>query len=313
MALRSVLLHFDGSSWTATTPPQYSGYSGYTINDVWTSSTGQAYAVSDMSGWPVKWNPTQAQWEFETVTIPEGKHSNYRLNAIYGFADNDVYAVGTHGTITTPRAGPSWPSTSRTTGSPASLLQTVWGYSADAVFAGGNNGQLYRVRPATSSTWETVNQGNGSWTARKLNMLSMYGTGANDIWFVGGGGGHPALDRCHRFVGAVPRLHIQDPQHHLSQQRRTIPVRRQSRPVGELQSLNPGPVRPSIRRQPSTYPWKTAAFTGRLWLALCPGGTTGLTWDGGRMTKHPVSGLVSSGFTKAFQAFSASGHVAVVL
>jgi hypothetical protein len=305
---RSVLLHFDGTSWTPTTPPQFSDFSGYTLRDVWTSPTGGAYAVSDMASAPVKWNAAASKWEFENVTIPGGKHGNYRLNAVYGFSDNDVYAVGTHGTIL-HRDATGWTLVAQYEADywlSTNLLQTVWGYSSDAVFVGGNTGQLYRLRPAASSTWERVNQGDGSWTAQ-VNMLSMYGTGADDIWFVGGGGA------IQHWTGVIDSLG-QYPDSK-SKTRNTICPNSGGQylfagSLGLLENFNPSTqARQALNTPPAVnVPWKATAFAGRLWLApQYLDAAAGLyTWDGGRMTKHPVSGLSGTGYTRAFQAFSAS-------
>ncbi|WP_075353872.1 hypothetical protein [Desulfovibrio sp. DV] len=305
--IRSVLLHFDGTAWTATTPPTYSSFPDlYPINDVWVSSTGQAYAVTDSSSAPVKWNAGLAKWEFENVTIPDGKHSDYKLSALYGFADNDIYAVGTHGTIL-HRDATTWTVVAQYEPSywlSTNLLQTVWGPSAEAVFAGGNYGQLYRLLPSGSSGWELVFGGEYLGGA---NMMDMDGTGADDIWFVGAGG---AIRHWTGVLNALDNYNDAT-----GKTRNTICAAGSGQyyfagNLGLIESFNPSTAtRQALNTPPAVNtPWKTAAFPERLWLApLYLDAATGLyTWDGGRMTPHPVSGLAGNGLTWTFRAFSTS-------
>ena len=302
--IRSVLLHFDGTSWTATTPPLYAGWSQlYTINDVWTSPTGQAYAVSDLSHAPIKWNALASKWEFETVMLGPGQHTDYRLSSIFGFADNDIYAVGYYGTIL-HYDGNAW--TIQAQFEPAgwlstNLLQTVWGPSPSAVFAGGNSGQLYRLLPP-SSTWEKVNT--GTWLGA-TNMIAANGSGDNDVWFVGGGGA------IQHWTGVIDAL----VQHTATKTRYAISPAGSGQyyfagELGLIESFNPSTATRQALNTPPTIvaPWKAVAFAGRLWLApLYIEGATGLrTWDGGRLTAHPVSAISSGGVARAFRAFSAT-------
>ncbi|WP_043639389.1 hypothetical protein [Desulfovibrio sp. TomC] len=305
--IRSVLLHFDGTGWSATTPPTYSSYPDlYPVNDVWVSSTGQAYAVTSVSGAPVKWNAGLAKWEFENVTIPAGKHSDYTLSAIYGFADDDVYAVGSYGTIL-HRDNNGWTIVAQYESSgwmTTNLLQTVWGPSAAAVFAGGNYGQLYRLQPSVSSDWAQVNQGDGSWMT-PVNMLAMHGTGPNDIWFVGAGGAIQhwtgSIDNLTKFTDEAGKT------------RNTLWPNGDGQyffggSLGLMERFDPtGGTRQTLNTPPAVNtPWKTAVFSGYLWLApQYTDAATGIyAWDGGRMTKHPIAGLPDNSSIKTFKAFS---------
>jgi hypothetical protein len=303
--IRSVLLHFDGSSWTATTPPKKWDWTQlYTINDVWTSPTGKAYAVSDMTYEPIKWNASASKWEFEDVVIGTGQHTDFRLTSIFGFADNDIYAIGYYGTII-HYDGTAW--TIQAQYEPAgswssNLLQTVWGPSSSAIFAGGNTGQLYRLLPSDDSGWQLVF---GGIYLGGANMMDMDGTGANDVWLIGAGG-------AIRHWTGVPNT-LENHNDPTGKTRYTIWPAGSGQyyfagSLGLIESFNPSTATRQALNTPPTLsaPWKTAVFSGRLWLApIQIVGATGLyTWDGGRLTSHPVSLLASAGATKAFKAFS---------
>jgi hypothetical protein len=303
----SVLLHFNGTAWSATTPPTYSSFPDlYAMNDVWVSSSGQAYAVTNVTGAPVKWNAGLAKWEFENVTVPVDKHSNYTLSAIFGFADDNIYAVGSFGTIL-HRDATTWTVVTQYEAASSmtfNLLQTVWGPSAEAVFAGGNYGQLYRLQPSTSSVWEQVNQGDGSWTT-PVNMQAMHGTGPNDIWFVGAGGA------IQHWTGAVDNLTKYTDS--TSKTRYAIWPDGNGHDLlagglGLLEDFNPTTAtRQTLNTPPAVNTkWKTTAFSGSLW--LIPSGTNAAigiyTWSGGRMISHPIANLPENSTITAFKAFS---------
>lgn len=308
--IRSVLLHFDGTSWTATTPPTWSGFPDlFPMADVWVSATGQAWAVTELSGSVVKWNAGSAKWEFEELSDPTHILVNWPvLRGIFGFADNDVYAVGSYGTILHRNAtgwSPMVQFENESSSISFNLLRCAWGPDADHVFVSGNSGQLYRLVPSASSDWVKINEGGFIFTA--YDLASMYGTGPDDIWFVGSGG---VIRRWH---GVANDLTVYDD---TTGKSRTsiIPITggayHLSGDYGLLETMNGSTAARTTLGSPATItaPWKTPAFAGKLWLSpIWTTASLGLaSWDGGKLTRHPISGLSGDIYVTAFKAFSPS-------
>ncbi|NDY56379.1 hypothetical protein G3N56_06430 [Desulfovibrio sulfodismutans] len=307
---RSVLLHFNGTTWTATTPPTVQGWDGlYTMADVWVSATGGAYAISDLSGAPAKWNAAQSKWEFEGVTDPLGVVSDwgFRLESIFGFSDSDIFAVGTYGTIL-HRDATGWTVMAQLEAGGSmsfNLLQAVWGPDADNVFASGNSGQIFRLKRSVSpTTWVQVNTGGGILDGYDLSAMS--GSGANDIWFVGLAGvirqwvgtnnalvnrDDPAMKARHAIVPASGGYLLGGDYGLMESMNGT---------TGARQTLNtPAKITTNL---------KAAVFTDRLWIVPeWTGQSIGIyAWNGGQMTAHPIATLAENSFTKTFKGFSAS-------
>lgn len=101
----------------------------------------------------------------------------YELNSVFGFADNDVHAVGTGGTILY-RDDLSWKNSPPASGD----LMAVWG-SAGTIWAVGDKGlTMERLRGAN---WVTAKTGlpyrlQALW-ARKVNDLYAAGSGGNVV------------------------------------------------------------------------------------------------------------------------------------
>lgn len=306
---RSVLLHFNGTAWTATTPPTAQGWDGlYTMADVWVSSTGAAYAISDLSGAPAKWNAAQSKWEFEGVTDPLGVVAEwgFRLESIYGFSDSDIFAVGTYGTVL-HRDAAGWTVMAQleSGGSMSfNLLQAVWGPDADNVFASGNSGQVYRLKRSVSNTWVQVNAGGGFLDGYDLSAMS--GTAADDVWFVGMSG------VIRQWVGTPNALVNHDdpamkPRHAISPAAGGYLL---GGDYGLMESMNGTTGARQTLNTPAavTTNLKATVFTDRLWMVPeWTGPAIGIyAWNGGQMTAHPIAALPANSFTKTFKGFSAS-------
>lgn len=308
--IRSVLLHFDGATWTATTPPTWSGFPDlYPMADVWVSATGQAYAVPESASTVAKWNASGAVWEFETVTDPEHILVNWpTLKSIFGFADNDIYAVGSYGSIL-HRDNTGWSplvqfeNTSSSTS--FNLLRCIWGPDADHVYASGNSGQLYRLIPSQSASWDKINDGGFLFTAYDLSAMA--GTGADDIWLVGIGG------VIRRWTGVVNDLAVYDD---TSGKTRTSIIGIGSGAYhlagasGLLERMDGSTGARTSYGVPvtATTNWKAVGFNGSLWLAPPrTDATTGVsTWSDGVLTQHPIAGIGSDVAVTAFKVFSAT-------
>jgi hypothetical protein len=302
---RSVLLHFNGTTWTAATPPTVSGWDDlYPMRDVWVSSTGAAYAVSDSTGQPAKWNAAQSKWEFESVS--SSGFSEYQLQSIFGFSDSDIFAVGTYGTVL-HRDATGWTVMAQLeTGGAMSfnLLQAVWGPDADNVFVSGNFGQVYRLKRSVSNSWVQVNEGGGLFTGYDLSAMS--GAGPSDIWFVGLAG------VIRQWVGSTNALVNRDDP--TTKARHAISPASGGYLLGGDYGLLESMDGTTGTRQPLNTPatvatnLKTAVFTDRLWMVPeWTGPAIGIyAWDGGRMTARPIASLAANSFTKTFKGFSPS-------
>jgi hypothetical protein len=306
---RSVLLHFNGTTWTATTPPTVQGWDGlYTMRDVWVSSTGAAYAISDLSGAPAKWNAAQSKWEFEGVTDPLGVVTDwgFRLESIYGFSDSDIFAVGTYGTIL-HRDATGWTVMAQLEAGGSmsfNLLEAVWGPDADNVFASGNSGQIFRLKRSVSSSWVQVNTGGGFLDGYDLSAIR--GTGPNDVWFVGLAG------VIRQWVGTNNALVNRDDP--AMKARHAISAASGGYLLGGdyglMESMNGTTGARQTLNTPATVTtnMKATVFTDRLWMVPeWTGPATGIyAWNGGLMTPHPIAALAANSFTTTFKGFSAS-------
>jgi hypothetical protein len=117
----STVLHYDGTKWSvqSTLSDPAAGLWGSGPKDIW----AVGYAIFHFDGTSWKTTPSTAT-----------------LNAVWGSAKNDVYAVGSRGTLL-HFDGTKWkPEDSGT----ANDLYGVWGSSADHVFVGGQFGAVLR-------------------------------------------------------------------------------------------------------------------------------------------------------------------------
>lgn len=124
----STILHGDGTTWTKMTPPNVTatlyGVIAFAADDVWAAGGNGAGVVFHYNG--------------STWTAPASAAPN-QLDAIWGPASNDVFAVGVGGTIVHYN-GSSW---SAMTSGTAVDLTGVWGTAHDDVIAIGQGVLLH--------------------------------------------------------------------------------------------------------------------------------------------------------------------------
>ncbi len=154
------------------------------LNDIWGSSSSDVWIVGDgySTGW---WSTTRyytllhttdggATWSY--AGGPTGLSSNVNLNGIWGSAANDIWAVGSGGTIR-HYDGSNW-STSGT-GVTSRDLFGVWGTASNNVYAAGSNGVILHWN---GSAWSPMTSGTSS------TLYGIWGSGAGDIYAVGSSG-----------------------------------------------------------------------------------------------------------------------------
>ena len=177
---RSMILHYDGSSWTAQSPPSDGWGQYHAFSDVWCDGSGVVWAVAEYTTLIAKFNGDS--WSYIDTGI---SLSNFGFHAIYGFSPTDIYAAGGCGQII-HNSGGTWVK-ERQEGDCSTmsfdLLYDIWGPDADNVFATGNYSQA--LKRNTDGTWDTLYSGSMFSDASK-NCLS--GVSASEVYFAGLGG-----------------------------------------------------------------------------------------------------------------------------
>ncbi|MCP4346651.1 MAG: choice-of-anchor D domain-containing protein [Desulfobacterales bacterium] len=171
----SVIMHYNGSSWTTMKFDSLNIYSG-----VWGSSVSDIFVVGgEIYSYPFTIGGSESKsvimhydgssWESMNPDTP-----NY-LSGIWGSSGSDVFAVGWYGTIL-HYDGSSWTDMGSGT---SRFLYNVWGSSGSDVFAVGENGTILHY---DSSSWTAMDSG----TSRFL--YDVWGTSGSDVFAVGENG-----------------------------------------------------------------------------------------------------------------------------
>jgi hypothetical protein len=158
------VFRFDGTQWTDARAPNgiYLSVHALSPSDVWVGGAGQLIHF-DGTSWVPLANPTGTGNQF---------------NGLWGFAPNNVWAVGGSGAVSELARwnGLLWQSVTIPVGTPA--LSAIWGAADNDIWAVGGSVLHY-----DGAAWTTV--------AVPLNgatLLGVWGTAANDVWAVGTGG-----------------------------------------------------------------------------------------------------------------------------
>ncbi|MDF2695121.1 MAG: Type fimbrial biosis protein PilY1, partial [Labilithrix sp.] len=129
------------------------------------------------------------------VSFPEIE--GVTLSAIWGSGPNDVWAVGSAGTIA-HYDGTRWAVLPKADGGTEQTLFTVWGSGPNDVWAGSTERVLLHCdgwdREHARATW-TLAHGSEAWRKRlddrelsappgKFRVWSLWGTGPNDLWML---------------------------------------------------------------------------------------------------------------------------------
>jgi hypothetical protein len=208
----SLILHWDGTSWTAVPAPSLGSPGTSELRGVAYSAANDGWAVgaysSPATGW---WNqPLILRWNgsaWSSVPAP-AFGSTSELNAVAVISPNDVWAVGralenNWKTLILHWDGATWSRVpSPNLGSVGNALFGVGGLAANDVWAVGsaNNGGSTLALHWNGTTWSLVPSPNG--TARAgINRNTLYSVSAfsgSDVWAVGvqasssvGGAGQP--------------------------------------------------------------------------------------------------------------------------
>jgi hypothetical protein len=169
-ATSQAMLHFDGTSWTATPLP------GWNVSDVWARSPTEAWAVANVGvgQWAV------LRWSGGTWVIDTSSATG--LQRLYGFANGDLW-VGGSGPSMLVRQGGAWSTVPIAGADPSFILTDVWGSSAADVWmlgsdlVGPSDPVLFRFN---GSTFVPAPAPVGVFNADGLT-----GTGPSDVWMEG--------------------------------------------------------------------------------------------------------------------------------
>jgi hypothetical protein len=173
-------------TWTIDTLA-YPGSFQTTMRDIWGSSPNDVYVVghNDQPGPGTMFHYDGKTWRTTGFHSAEGGsvQGPVSLSAIYGFAPNDVWAVGEHiytnynpppnfldSSLIIHYDGGKWTEFRPPSGR---LLQAVWGSKPNDVWAGGLDGTLYYF---DGVTWKAVSIGKKVW------FLNFGGFTSSDVY-----------------------------------------------------------------------------------------------------------------------------------
>ncbi|NUN16473.1 MAG: hypothetical protein HUU55_22825 [Myxococcales bacterium] len=181
--------HWDGSDWTEVFT-QGAGKITKPINDLWVSKDGIVFLGT---AGEIVWGK-DSQWQTVSVVKP--------INAIFGFASNDVFAVagpgaGLDGAIL-HFTETGWTSQSANAAAALQGLNDVWGSSSTNVFTIGFKGTLIRYSSINGGdlAWDLVLKAekedyalapqtgapeNQQFTPEVLTLRSFWGSGPEDM------------------------------------------------------------------------------------------------------------------------------------
>jgi hypothetical protein len=172
------MLRWNGSAWSHVAAVRWR-----TLHDVWGSGSSNVWGVGD-KGELVRWDGTAwTLFRYDGTSVAakglgdfDTPARSYSLQAVWGTAANNVFAVGDSGMVLRYN-GTAW---TRMTTPTTARLTDVWGSGASDVYATTASGQLIRFN---GSTWATVAavQAPGA-------LHGVWGTAANNVYAVGDGG-----------------------------------------------------------------------------------------------------------------------------
>ncbi len=179
------IFHFDGSSWSLA----YSGGALEHFTSVYEASTNSVWAVSNSSGDGIgriyHYDGTNWNLSFVSNTVGPGFYD------IFGFGDNDIFAVGYPDSFTNAGGATIWHFNGTTWSqqshqSSASVFNSVWGISGNNVWVAGLN-----IISAGVLEPVIVHFDGTSWTNQAINstsvgeIRSIWGIDTSNVYAVG--------------------------------------------------------------------------------------------------------------------------------
>ncbi len=179
----------DGATWAwrAVSPPcptdEFGQASCIKLNAVWAESAGRVWFAGDegkvfrADTSSLDGDPPDAGEPTKRLELVEMSSSSLRkLEALWGFGPNDIWAVGAQGVIRRWTGGDAW----TVVPSPVSAdLHAVWGSRPDDVWAAGDDGVVLHWE---GTTWSVIPTPYAAENRPRLYAVS--GTGG-DVWIAG--------------------------------------------------------------------------------------------------------------------------------
>lgn len=187
----SLILRFNGTTWTEITPPNFNGQT-YALSSVHAIAANDVWAIPEIGITPIHYNGVR--WEFVEVPWSVSSQLEGSLKGVGAVSANDVFFFGSHGQIV-HKAGSQWTLEQKIeSGSfSANLLQAIWAPALDQVYIGGNWGQVYRRN--ANGTWTDLGLAGG--VSPSYNVEHIWGRSPTEIYLLAG-------DLIRRFDGTHP-------------------------------------------------------------------------------------------------------------
>jgi len=206
-----IALRYDGASWTDLDPPI--SYPLLGLRDVWGNAENNVWAIYhvmrvawfDGGSWShvdVITDALSGIWGTSSTDLfvvggglfPDGLILRYHegswvpmegaegtwLNAVWGSAENDVYAVGPE--LVIHFGGSQWSTVLGSISLSGVTLESVWGSSAADVYAVGWHWAGPVLLHFNGTQWEDVDVDT---IASSAELRGVHGSGPDDVWVVG--------------------------------------------------------------------------------------------------------------------------------
>lgn len=199
-----VVIHYDGTSWASLTLPDDVGTNNFRalwIDDggrvTVTGANGALLEGNAVAGWDfigalspgttlqaawgsganyrVLGGDNAALWHYNFSWNPEPAPVNNNITDMWGFAPDDIWAVGLGGVVIHWN-GALWEEAE----TPASgSVRAIWGRTGQTIIAAGDNGEILEYN---GEVWELLAQ------STDQNLRGVHGFDNGDVWAVGANG-----------------------------------------------------------------------------------------------------------------------------
>lgn len=180
----SLILHFDGTTWSQMTVNPTSFGTPPLFNAIWGNSETDVFAVGSYDAWPngykgCVYHYDGVAWSEITIGLPE-------LRSVWGTSSTDIYVGGYNGTLM-HFDGSNWVAISGFTDD----FFGIWGFSGNDVFACGYWGDVLHFDGAG---WSEI--------AHLMPLYALWGASGSDL-FGAGTDGTSSYGFIHHYDGNV--------------------------------------------------------------------------------------------------------------
>lgn len=185
------IVHWNGTTWSGSGTTKLKVFGG-----VWASGPDDVWAVGAIpsDAWAVHWDGhawTESLVRPAPLVGPVNQTpSSEQLSAVWGFAPDDVWAVGDNGGTgeIIHWDGRAWtpfqaPEVTAALYYPAGPLHAVWGAAPDDVWAGGGEGGFWTMLHWDGKSWSALEDGISPPYVGATRGI--WGSSRSDVWAVG--------------------------------------------------------------------------------------------------------------------------------